>query len=44
MNGQTGKMVGDLPMDLSLFFKWLFGVAGAVAALCFGISYLIWLL
>ena len=44
MNGQTGKMVGDLPMDISLFFKWLFGVAGAVAALCFGISYLLWLL
>ena len=43
MNGQTGKIVGDLPMDLSLFFKWLFGVAGAVAALCFGIGYLSWL-
>ena len=44
MNGQTGKIVGDLPMDLSLFFKWLFGIAGVVSALCFGISYLVWLL
>ena len=44
MNGQTGKMVGDLPMDMASFWKWLLGVAGAVSALCFGLSYLFWLL
>lgn len=44
MNGQTGKFAGDLPMDKSAFKKWLFGVAGAVSAAAFAISYLIWLL
>ncbi len=44
MNGQTGKLVGDLPMDMAAFFKWLLGIAGAVSALCFGLSYLFWLL
>ena len=43
VNGQTGKTAGDLPMDKSLFWKWLLGVAGAVSALIFGISYLAWL-
>jgi hypothetical protein len=44
MNGQTGKMVGDLPMDMGLFWKWLLGVAGAVSAAVFALSYLFWLL
>ena len=44
MNGQTGKLVGDLPMDKRAFFKWLVGIAGAVSAVCFGLSYLFWLL
>ena len=44
MNGQTGKFVGDLPMDKAAFKKWLFGIAGAVSAACFAISYLLWLL
>ncbi len=26
MNGQTGKMVGDLPMDIGKFLKWLVGL------------------
>lgn len=43
MNGQTGKMAGDLPMDKGLFWKWLLGVAAGVAAAVFGISYLLWL-
>ena len=42
MNGQTGKLVGDLPMDKGLFRKWLFGVAGAVSAAAFALSYLLW--
>ena len=44
MNGQTGKLAGDLPMDKGLFWKWLLGVAGAVSALVFAVSYLGWLL
>ena len=44
MNGQTGKLAGDLPMDKGLFWKWLLGVAGAVSAAVFAASYLLWLL
>ncbi len=44
MNGQTGKMVGDLPMDKSLFTKWLSIISGAVAAVTFLVTYLSWLL
>jgi hypothetical protein len=44
MNGQTGKLVGDLPMDDGAYKKWLFGIAGAVGAAAFALSYLIWLL
>ena len=44
MNGQTGKMVGDLPMDKAAFRRWLFGIAGIVGAFCFAISFLLWLL
>ena len=35
MNGQTGKLVGDLPMDKGAYKKWLFGIAGAVSAAAF---------
>ncbi|MBR5773868.1 MAG: hypothetical protein IKY44_03350 [Clostridia bacterium] len=44
MNGQTGKLVGDLPMDKGAYRKWLFGLTAAVGAVAFGISYLLWLL
>ena len=44
MNGQTGKMVGDLPMDKSAYKKWFFGLAGGIAAGCIALSYLLWLL
>ena len=44
MNGQTGKMAGDLPTDWGAFWKWLLGVTGAVSAAVFGISYLLWML
>jgi len=44
MNGQTGKFVGDLPMDKGLFKKWLFSIAGAVSAVTFLITFLGWLL
>ena len=43
VNGQTGKIAGDLPMDKGAFWKYLIGVAGAVTALAFAISYIAWL-
>ena len=44
MNGQTGKFVGDLPMDKGLFKKYLFTITGAVAAAIFLVSLIGWLL
>ena len=44
MNGQTGKLVGNLPMDKALYNKWFFGITAAVSAAAFAISYLLWLL
>ncbi len=44
MNGQTGKFVGDLPLDKQAYRKWLFGIAGIAAAAAFVISYLAWLI
>lgn len=44
MNGQTGKMVGDLPLDKAAYKKWLFGLTGIISTVIFAASYLIWLL
>ena len=44
INGQTGKLAGDLPMDMGLFWKWLLGVFGAVSAGVFALTYLLWML
>lgn len=44
MNGQTGRMVGDLPLDKAAYRRWLFGLTGIISAVAFGLSYLIWLL
>jgi hypothetical protein len=44
INGQTGKIAGDLPMDKGAFWKWLLGVSGVATAAAFAISYLMWLL
>ena len=41
MNGQTGKFVGDLPMDKGAFWAWLLGVSLGVAALATGIAALL---
>ena len=43
INGQTGKIAGDLPMDKVAFWKYLLGVTAAVTALAFAISYCMWL-
>lgn len=44
MNGQTGKLVGDLPLDKSAYKKWMIGLTAIVSAVAFTASYLIWLL
>ncbi|MDD6278517.1 MAG: hypothetical protein PUA81_01830 [Oscillospiraceae bacterium] len=44
MNGQTGKLVGDLPLDKGAYKKWLFGLTGLIGAAVFAASFLIWLL
>lgn len=40
INGQTGKLAGDLPVDEMSFWRWLVGIAGGVAAVVFGLQYL----
>lgn len=44
MNGQSGKMIGDLPLDKAAYRKWLFGLTGIAGAVLFAASYLLWLL
>ena len=44
VNGQTGKIAGNLPMDKAAFRKWFLGVGAAAAVLVYGLSYLFWLL
>lgn len=44
MNGQTGKFVGDMPLDKGAYKKWLFGLGGIISAAALLASYLIWLL
>ena len=41
MNGQTGKFVGNLPINWGAFWGWFLGVAGVVTAVAFGISCLL---
>lgn len=38
MNGQTGKFVGNLPVNWGAFWGWFLGIAAAVTAVAFGIS------
>ena len=44
MKGQTGKLVGDLPMDKGAYNKYLFAVTAVAAAAVFAVQYLFWLL
>ncbi len=44
MNGQSGKFVGDLPMDKGIYKKYLWGFTGMISAAVFAITYLVWLL
>jgi hypothetical protein len=38
MNGQTGKMVGDLPMDMGKFWGWFLGLTASVGLVVFILS------
>ncbi len=42
VNGQTGKIAGDLPLDIKAWLKWFFGIGAAVGALLLAICYVIW--
>ena len=44
MNGQTGKFVGNLPLDKRKLTGWFAGLLGAVSAAAFAIFYLLWLM
>ena len=44
INGQTGRIAGDLPTDWGAFWKWFGCVTAAVSAVALGISYLITML
>ena len=44
MNGQTGKLVGDLPMDKGKYRAHFFIALAVSAAIVFGIQYLLWML
>ncbi|MBQ7299612.1 MAG: hypothetical protein IJW77_07210 [Clostridia bacterium] len=35
VNGQTGKIVGDLPMDKGAYWKWFFGLTAGIGAACY---------
>ncbi len=41
MNGQTGKIVGDMPMDKGLFVKYLLSFTAAFSAISFLVQYLL---
>ncbi|MBR1811848.1 MAG: hypothetical protein IJ766_09455 [Clostridia bacterium] len=38
MNGQTGKFVGDLPMDKGAYWKWWALYSGVAGAVCAGLT------
>ena len=43
MNGQTGKLVGDLPLDKGAFWRWFLGISAGASAVIGGIIALIML-
>ena len=43
MNGQTGKFVGDLPVDKGAYWRWFGIIAGIAALVSCLISFLLWL-
>ena len=43
MNGQTGKFVGNLPVDKAAARKWTLGLTAAVGAASYAVMWLLWL-
>ena len=43
MNGQTGKFVGNLPVDKAAARKWTLGLTVAVGAASYAVMWLLWL-
>ncbi len=44
MNGQTGKLVGDLPLDKAAARRMHLGLTALISATAFALSWLIWLI
>ena len=43
MNGQSGKFVGDLPVDQKAAKTWTIGLSAMFAIAAYGVSWLLWL-
>ena len=41
MNGQTGKLVGDLPVSMGRYWSWFFGIAAPLAAVMAALLFLL---
>ena len=41
MNGQTGKLIGDLPVDKGKYFAWFAGIALPLMAIILGFWFLL---
>lgn len=44
MNGQTGKFVGDLPIDQAAAKRWFIALSAVYSAAIFGVAKLLWLI
>ncbi len=44
MNGQTGKFVGNLPLDKAAYWKWFGGLASICSVVAFVIMFIWWLI
>jgi hypothetical protein len=44
MNGQTGKFIGDLPVDKAAARKWTLGLTALFTVLTYGAAWLLWLM
>jgi hypothetical protein len=41
MNGQSGRLVGSLPVDKGKYFRSLFGIAGVIGIIATAVLFLI---
>ncbi len=44
MNGQTGKFVGDLPVDKAAAMRWTFLLAAIYSVAAYGVAWLLHLI